>query len=129
MKLLSISFKATPRMPGVRAQDLTTIHTDKPGDALIGWRVSLRGQQVFFVSPPGWMRDNSMRKRRDPNGPVTVFEIPRGDVYFEWQGSTEELDALFKGGKWESPPFGPPPAPLDATKPLLEQVPTHQMGD
>lgn len=125
MKLLTITFKATPRMPGVRANDLTTIDTSRPGEALKGWRISLRGQQVFFVSPPGWVRDQSIRVR-DPNGPVFVFEVPRADVYFEWQGLTDELDALFKGGKWESPPFGPPPQPIEEPRPLLDQ---HQIGD
>lgn len=128
MKLLSISFKAVPRMPGVRASELATIKPDKPGDALHGWRVSLRGQQVFFISPPGWLRDQNIRQR-DLNGPVTVFEVSRADVYFEWEGSAAELETLFKGGKWESPPFGPPPPAIDPTRPLLEQVPTAQIGD
>ncbi len=128
MKLLSITFKATPRMPGVRANDLTTIDTSKPGDTLKGWRIVIRGQQVFFTSPPGWVRDQNVKKR-DPNGPVTVFEVPRADIYFEWHGPSDDLEALYKGGKWESPPFGPPPAPIDATRPLLEQIPANQLGD
>lgn len=125
MKLLSITFKATPRMPGVRASDLSTIDTEKPGDALRGWRVSVRGQQVFFISPPGWVRDQNVKKR-DPNGAVTVFEIPRAEVCFEWQGAADELEAFFKGGKWESPPFGPAPRPIDTSRPILDQA---QMGD
>lgn len=128
MKLLTITFKATPRMPGVRASELSTIKLREPGDALKGWRLSIRGQQVFFISPPGWVRDQN-NKRRDAGGPVTVFEVPRAEVYLEWEGSAEDLEALFKGGKWESPPFGPPPKALDPAKPLLEQVPPHQMGD
>lgn len=126
MKLLSITFKATPRMPGVRANDLTTIDTEKPGDALKGWHLSIRGQQAFFVSPPGWVRDQNVKKR-DPDGPVTVFEVPRADMYFEWQGAPEELDALFKNGKWDSPAFGPTLRPATATPPL--GIPAHQQGD
>lgn len=128
MKLLSITFKATPRMPGVRAMDLSTIDTEKPGDSLKGWRLSIRGQQVFFISPRGWVRDQNV-KRRDALGPITVFEVPRAEVCLEWQGGPEELEAMIKGGKWESPPFGPPPRPIDETKPLLEQIPAGQMGD
>ncbi len=124
-KLLSITFKATPRMPGVRASELSTIKTDAPGDSLRGWKVAIRGQQVFFISQPGWHRDQNDRTKRDPNGPVTVFETPRAEVYFEWQGSAEEIETMMKGGKWESPPFGPPPRAVE--KP--EAIPADQMGD
>lgn len=125
-KLLSITFKATPRMPGVRASDLATIDVAKPGDALKGWKVAIRGQQVFFMSPAGWTRDQN-EKKRDPHGPATVFEIPRAEVYFEWQGSAEEFEALYKGGKWESPPFGPPPRPPEERPEAA--VPPNQLGD
>lgn len=125
MKLLSVTFKATPRMPGVRATDLSTIDTSKPGDALRGWRLSIRGQQVFFISPPGWVRDQNNRRPRDPAGPVTVFEIPRAEACFEWSASADELESFFKGGKWESPPFGPPPKPPEE-KPVVSAA---EMGD
>lgn len=125
MRLLSITFKATPRMPGVRASELSTIKTDAPGDALKGWRVSIRGQQVFFISPPGWTRDQNA-KARDHSGAVTVFEVPRPEVYFEWQGASDEIEGVLKGGKFDSEPFGPPPR-ARATTPLT--VPAHQMGD
>lgn len=128
MKLLSITFRAIPRMPGIRADALSTIDCEKPHDALKGWRLSLRGQQVFFISPPGWVRDQNNRQR-DPSGPVTVFEVPRAEVCLEWKGAADELEALFKGGRFESEPFGPPAKPIDPTKPLLDQVPAHQIGD
>lgn len=128
MKLASISFNAIPRMPGMRPGDLATIETAKPGDALLGWRISIRGQQVFLISPPGWDRDRDRSKKRNPNGPTTVFEIPRAEVTFQWTGSADEVEAILKGGKYDSEPFGPPPE-LASDKPLLEQIPSSQMGD
>lgn len=127
MKLASLSFNAVPRMPGMRPGDLTTIDVDKPGDALLGWKLALRGQQVFFISPPGWQRDRSAK--RDAKGPVTVFEVPRSEITFCWTGAPDEIDAILKGGKYDSEPFGWQPTPIEPDKPLLAQVPAGQMGD
>lgn len=129
MKLVSISFKAIPRMPGVRPNDLVSLVCDKPNDALRDWRVAIRGQQVFFISPAGWDTDRSVRRQLDGAGPVTVFELPRAEVFFQWQGTADELEALFKGGKYESPPFGWQPPTVVADKPIIEQIPLSQMGD
>lgn len=128
MKLTSISFGVVPRLPSLRPTDLGKIDCDKPGVALEGWRLILRGQQAFFVSPPGWGPDRS-EKRRDPKGPIVVYEIPRTEVILHWQGSPSELDDVLKGGKYESPPFGWQPATVATDKPILEQVPASQMGD
>lgn len=131
MKLASLSFKAIPRLPGVRPGDLVTIECDKPTEALKGWSVSVRGQQVFLVSPPGWVRDQSV-KNRDMKGPVTIFEIPRAEVIFMWSCMPDEVEASLKGGKYDSEPFGPPPAPLipiDAEKSILAQIPPNEIGD
>jgi hypothetical protein len=125
MKLRSITFKAVPRMPGIRADVLTTIECEKPHEALNGWTVQIRGQQVFFVSPPGWSRETVRNRQRDPNGPVTIFEVPRGEALFEWIGTSAELDAFFKGGKFESEPFGAKPAPVVPAAP----VPAGEQGD
>ncbi len=129
MKLLSISFNAVPRMPGLRPGEVSTIDVVKPNDAIRGWRLSIRGQQVFFISPPGWQRDHEKNRNRDPHGPITVFEVSRADVTFQWQGTPDELETILKSGKYDSPePFGGLP-PIAADKPLLAQVPPHQMGD
>lgn len=128
MKLAGLSFNAIPRMPGMRPGDLATINCDSPGDALKGWRVALRGQQVFFISPPGWDRDRDRTKVRVPNSVVTVFEVPRAEVTFQWLGEAAEVEAILKAGKYDSEPFGPPPA-LASDKPLLAQIPTSQLGD
>lgn len=127
MKLATISFMAIPRMPGVRPGDLCTIDTDKPGDALRGWRLSIRGQQVFFISPPGWLRDQSV-KIRDVKGPVTIFEVPRAEVTFQWTGTADEVEAILKSGRYDTEAFGGP-LPIVPDRPLLEQVPAHQRGD
>lgn len=127
MKLASISFKVTPRLPGLRPGDLVTIDLDKPGDALVGWKLSIRGQQVFFISPPGWVRDRAAK--RDAKGPVTVFEVPRAEITFCWTGSPDEVETILKGGKYDSELFGWQPTPVAADKPLLAQVPSSQVGD
>lgn len=125
MKLASLSFNAVPRMPGFRPNDIMSIDTEKP-NAFLGWRVSVRGQQVFFISPPGWDRDPSKKPR--PNGPVTIFETSRAEVTFQWVGTAEEVDTLLKSSKFDSEPFGPPPEVVKA-KSLLEQIPSSQIGD
>src|SRR5678815_5073322 len=104
MKLVSISFNALPRMPGMRPGDLITIECVKPGEALRDWHISIRGQQVFLVSPAGWSRDRT--SARDPKGTVVVFEVPRADVTFQWQGSADEVEAILKSGKYDSEPLG-----------------------
>jgi hypothetical protein len=128
MKLVNITFGTTPKVPGIRAADLGTVELDKPSEALRGWRLILRGQQAFFVSPPGWLRDLS-EKRRDAKGPVTIFEMPRTELTLHWQATEGELENVLKGGKWESPPFGWQPAPVVTDKPILAQIPVSQMGD
>lgn len=127
MKLAGLSFNAIPRMPGMRAGELATIDCAKPGDALLGWRISIRGQQVFFISPPGWSRGD-LQKQRPSNGSITVFETSRAEVTFHWTGAADEAEAILKGGKYDSEPMGPPPV-LAADKPLLSQVPSSQIGD
>ncbi len=129
MKLINITFGSVPRLPGLRPSDLGKIDCDKPGESLRGWRLILRGQQAFFVSPPGWVQDQS-DKRRDDKGPVTIYEMSRTEVLLHWKGMTDELEAtVFKSGKYESPPFGWTPAPVAGDKPILDQVPSGQIGD
>jgi len=131
MKLVNITFGSIPRLPGLRPADLGKIDCDKPGEALRGWRLVLRGQQAFFISPPGWVQDQS-DKRRDSAGPVTVYEMDRSEVLMHWHlgPGDAELETFFKrSGKWESPPFGWRPAPVASDKPILGQIPDGQMGD
>ena len=132
MRLLSITWSSTPRLPGLRPSDLGKIDCDKPGTALEGWRVSVRNAQIFFISPPGWNRDQSIRIR-DACAPRTVFgPVPLADVYLEWNTESDaDLQALLKGKiEYESPHgFGWRPAPINTDKPILEQIPPGQMGD
>lgn len=133
MKLVSISFCNTPRMPGLRPTDLGTIQIDKPGDALKDWHLVIRGSQAFFISPPGWTADHSSRRvPKDKSGLCVVHgPIALSEMYLEWRATPEELDTFYKNvGKYESEPFGyVPPLPVDADKPILDQVPPGQMGD
>lgn len=133
MKLISITWSSTPRLPGLRPTDVGRVECDKPGTALEGWRAVVRGPQIFFVSPAGWNRDQSI-KTRDVLGPRTVFgPIPMSDVYLEWCAESEaDTATLLKPGnkiEFESPPFGWKPAPIVSDKPILEQIPAGQMGD
>lgn len=155
IKLVSVNFTTTPRMPGLCPTDLGSFTTEKPGDALKNWRIVIRGGQVFFVSPPGWTPDQSSRSRGrlKSEGTITVHgPVALSEVYLEWRVVPEpspidpknptkeqepfdvraarELDLLYKGiGKYESEPFGFEPAPVMADKPILEQIPAGQMGD
>lgn len=128
MKLISITFGSTPKLPGLRPTDLGTIMLDKPGEALRGWRLFLRGAQAFFVSPPGWVADQS-EKRRDAKGPVVIHEVARDELRMQWSAAPDEVDAVCKNNKWESPPFGWTPEPVTSDKPILAQIPTSQIGD
>ena len=131
MKLISISWSSTPRMPGLRSSDVQRIDCDKPTAALEGWRVAIRGSQIYFISPPGWIRDQSV-KTRDSLGPRVVFgPIPTSEVYLEWLAETEmDVNALLKGKlEFESPPFGWRPAPIVTDRPILDQIPPGQVGD
>ncbi len=128
MRLANITFGSIPRLPGLRPADLGKIDCDRPGPALMGWRLVLRGTQAFFVSPPGWVQDQSERKR-DPKGPITVYEMARAEVLLHWHGTEDGLEMIYKTGKWESPPFGWRPAEVEANKPILGQVPVSEMGD
>ena len=109
MKLVAVSCNTIPRMPGMRPGDLITIECETTTGPMKGWRISIRGQQVFFISPRGWVRNADAR--RDPDGPLTVFEVPRSDVTLQWGGNPDELEAILKSGKYDSEPFGPPPPP------------------
>lgn len=128
MKLLSITFGTIPRIPGLRPSDTGHIDCDKPPGALQDWRVTVRGQQVFFISPPGW-QPGQAAKLRATEGPITVHEVPRAEIFFAWSGTAEELEGLIKGGKYESPPFGWKPPIVTDGKPILEQIPAGQVGD
>lgn len=129
MKLISIAFGTTPRLPGLRPADTGAINCDAPG-AMRGWRLAIRGNHVYFLSPKGWQR--SADAKRDPNGPVTVFgPFAVGDLYFEWQCADDvQLKKLLDGKlTWESPDFGWVPTPVVPGQPILAQVPPGQIGD
>lgn len=131
MKLISITWSSTPRLPGLRPSDTGRIECDRPEGPLKDWRVAIRGAQLYFISPNGWNRDQSV-KSRAPDAPRTVFgPIPANEVYLEWLTESEaDVAALLKGKlEFDSPPFGWRPAPLVTDKPFLEQIPPGQMGD
>lgn len=130
IKLTGISFGVTPRIPGVRSGDLAAIDCDNPSAALKDWRIILRPQSVFFISPPGWLPNNAGRpNERDPKGPIIVHEVPRTEAYLQWQ-SDEDLEAFFKvTNKYESQPLGWKPAPVEAPRSILSQIPANQLGD
>jgi hypothetical protein len=101
--LKAITFIHNPNLPGIRASDTTTLLLEKPAPALQGWRAHLRGPSLFLVSPKGWT--NGPRNQWDPEGPVTVYEIPRTNCYFQWH-DVADIDALAKTGKFDSAVFG-----------------------
>lgn len=120
MKLVSITFAQAPRLPGVSTSAFSTIMCDKPNEGIRGWRVSIRGASVFFISPPGWKPGINV-SQRDPAGPPTIIEVPRSNCYFTWHAEPQKdektgkmldttmatLDAVSKG-RFDSPPFEEP---------------------
>ncbi len=130
MKLVSITFANSPRLPGIRPGDMATITCDRPDGAMRGWRVAIRGASVFFVSPPGWESGKSSLTW-DKAKPPIVHEVPRANCYFQWSGpsTSADFDSLVKG-KYDSEPFGQPfEAPEEAPKSILAQLDPSQMGD
>lgn len=129
LKLKTVTFDRAPKLPGIRAGDLSTLDCANPG-ALEGWRIVLRGPAMFLVSPPGWTPNENRATKRDPKGPHVVHEIPRSDVYFQWTADAgEDVETVLKTGKWESEPLGFKPVAVDADKPILAQIPPSQVGD
>jgi hypothetical protein len=127
VKLLEITFKTAPRIPGVRQSDLSQIRLTQPPEQLKGWRVSIRGATVFFISPPNWKAPG-----RPEVGKSTIHEVPRMNCFFWWEGDASDLVDVHKG--YDSQPFGPefvPAADADEngaktskkTGGLLDQVP------
>lgn len=128
MKLKTITFDRTPRIPGLRPGDLTTLSCENPPEALRDWRLSLRGTSAFLISPPGWVAGRS-RREWDHKGPTTAFEVPRTNMYFEWSAAdAADLEAILKGGRYDSEPFTAP-VPVQQPESLLAKVPSHEVGD
>ncbi len=132
IRLTGFSFGVTPRIPGVRSGDIASINdVSNPPAALKDWRLAVRGGAVFFISPPGWTPANQTRpKDQDPAGPVIVHEIPRSEIYLQWDSDENDVEIIAKTvNKFESKPFGWKPAPIVDDKPILEQIPPGQTGD
>lgn len=130
-KLKAITFDKTPRIPGLRAGDMSTITCETPVGSLMGWYAVLRGPSLFLISPPGWHQNEEIRRSAKPDAPRQIHEIPRLDCYLHWSGSADDnlLD-----NNYQSEPFGPAPTAPEAKPSLLDAlsdvgVPPHEMGD
>lgn len=123
MKLVVITFKTAPNIPGVRAADLATIRLNNPGSQLLGWKVLLRGPSLFFVSPPGWKAPGRHTEGTDLQ---TIHEVPRINTFLYWEGTADEIANVTK---YDSPPFGPEPEPVVApvVAPVVEAKPSKKM--
>lgn len=129
MKIKSITFDRSPRIPGLRAGDLVTVECENPPEALKDWRVILRGPTLFLISPIGWC--GKPRSQWDTKaGPVTVAEVPREHCCLQWTADNEaDIETVLKGGRFDAqPPLGWKPAPPEE-KSLLAQLPASAMGD
>lgn len=131
VKLTGFSFGITPRLPGLRQSDIVSVECDNPAPPMKDWRVIVRGQSVFFVSPPGWNNATKTTPQdRDPKGPVVVHEVARTDVHLHWSSDENDAEAIAKAtNKFESMPLGWKPAPIAPDKPILSQIPAGQVGD
>lgn len=129
LKLLKVTFDKTPaRIGSLRGGDMSQISADK-SSPMDGWRVSIRGNVVFLISPKGWVHGQPAN-RWDPEGTAQTHEFPRTHCFFHWEGSDTELAEFAKHGKFDSPPFGPPPPPVTVEPPgILGNLDPAQMGD
>lgn len=127
MKIKSITFDRSPRIPGLRAGDLVTVECDNPG-ALVDWRIVLRGPTLFLISPPGWC--TKPRSQWDAKGPIVIAQMPLEHCSIQWFAEGEaDIEAVLKGGRYDAPqPLGWRP-PVVEEKSLLGQLPPGQMGD
>lgn len=126
--LLTVTFTETPRLPGVRAGEMSSIELDKPHEALKHWRLAVRGASVFLISPRGW-RQGKKRHEWDDNGANIVHEIPRALCVFQWSGSPDLIDIVAKG-KYDSPPFGGPLPDREKLAPPPEpEIDPKDLGD
>jgi hypothetical protein len=130
LKLTKVTFEHTPRIPGLRAGSVSELDIDNPPTPLLGWSVHVRAHAIVLVSPRGWTSNENRATKRDPNGPITIHEIPRAGSYLHWIGDEADVEAVLKGGKYDTPnPLGWRPAPVEADKPILSQIPASQVGD
>lgn len=106
MKLLEITFKTAPRIPGVRQADLSQVKLLSPPESLKGWRVSIRGAMVYFISPSGWKAPG----RPETSHRMTIHEVPRINCFLWWEGDASDISDVQKG--YDSRPFGPEPEPV-----------------
>lgn len=126
--LVTITFTEAPRLPGVRAGDMTSIECDKPHESLKHWRIAVRGASVFFISPPGWKQGKKSHEW-DANGRSTIHEVPRTLCVFQWHGSPDAIETLIKG-KYDSPMFGGPIPVVDKSAPAVEpELDSKDLGD
>lgn len=131
MRLREMYLRETPRIPGLRSGEVNRIECDKPGSALAGWRVIVRGPDVIFVTTPGWDPSDDKRRNAKPTDPCLSFVIPRLLVLFSFI-SNDPLE-LAQGipSNFESLPLGwRPPEPVveDPDAPAAP-IPSHEMGD
>ena len=128
LRLKSITFNVSPKIPGMRAGALTTIDCDSPHGSLVDWSISVRGQSVFFISPPGWdHRFVSSPHMRDTKGPVQIHEVPRQDATLSWTGDAADIEAALKSMKYDSGPLRPFTPPVEESDEA--SIPAHQLGD
>lgn len=129
MKLRKIVFNRAPsRIPSLRAGDLTELDLDNPPQALHGWRISVRGQSVFLISPNGWDWSNSTNvANRDPKGPAVVIEVPRAETFMFW-GEVDDIEAMFKNTRYDGPVLAQKVV-ITGDGPILANIPPSQVGD
>lgn len=124
LKLYSITFEKSPRIPGLRPGDMITIECENPIGAMKGWRALLRGPSLFLVSPPGW-KPNTISTGSQFGEPSLIHEVPRSSCYFHWVGDDADVD---KVGKFSTPPFGKPEAPVAAATVVGDDEPEADDG-
>jgi hypothetical protein len=73
-----------------------------PPNALVGWRILVRGPAVFLVSPTGWAAGLA-RALMDPKGKRRTIEVPRVQCVLVWDGEDVAKLQSFDGEPMERP--------------------------
>lgn len=79
-RLISISFREPPSLPGIRAAGIATIDVPPRHGPLMGFHFAVHGPTLLITSPPGWTSSEHGEK---PEG-CTMFEVPRSAASLKW---------------------------------------------
>lgn len=115
MKLVSITFKTAPNIPGLRAGAPCTLVCDNPFEPMTGWIATVRSGSLILTSPRGWKQGGDYRRKpivTDVN--CVMHQVPLQDCNLQWLGTPSEIDEIGKK-PFVSSPFEKPTGVVEVT--------------